>query len=120
MVHRLDGVQMWIERLGDVGGLAHVRTRRSTSSRCRAVCTVKTLTSVAIGLKAAEYVYVAPRPTAGRALPVTLTDMGQAVLDQADAIVLDREKRLITGLPSAEVARLASLLTTCAQNLTTS
>jgi hypothetical protein len=58
------------------------------------------------------------QPIAGRALPVTLTDAGQSILDQADEIVLDVEKRMVASLPPGEVQRLASLLTACARSLT--
>jgi hypothetical protein len=61
---------------------------------------------------------VAAQPIAGRALPVTLTDAGQSILDQADEIVLDVEKRMVASLPPGEVQRLASLLTACARSLT--
>lgn len=84
----------------------------------RTFVTRQSLRDVLGGLKAADLARVATQPTAGRALPVTLTDKGQALLDQADAIVLDMEKRMITSLPPTEVRQLASLLTTCAQNLT--
>jgi hypothetical protein len=37
---------------------------------------------------------------------------------RADDIVLDVEKRMLTGLPPDDVQQLASLLTACTQNLT--
>jgi DNA-binding MarR family transcriptional regulator len=84
----------------------------------RTFVTRQSLRDVLAGLSTAGLTSVAAKPTAGRALPVTLTDAGQALLDQADSIVLDVEKRMIAGLPPAEVERLASLLAACARNLT--
>ncbi|MGP3914994.1 MarR family winged helix-turn-helix transcriptional regulator [Nonomuraea sp. 10N515B] len=84
----------------------------------RTFVTRQSLRDVLSGLTAAGLASVAARPTTGRALPITLTAAGRTVLDQADAIVLDVEERLITGFPSGEVHKLASLLTACAHNLT--
>jgi DNA-binding MarR family transcriptional regulator len=84
----------------------------------RTFVTRQSLRDVLAGLNAAGLVSVAAQPTAGRVLPVTLTDAGRSLLDQADSIVLDVEKRMLTSLPPDEVQRLASLLTACARNLT--
>lgn len=84
----------------------------------RTFVTRQSLRDVLAGLTTAGLASIATRPTAGRALPITLTDAGQTLLDRADAIVLDVEERMIAGLPPGEVHRLASLLTACARNLT--
>jgi DNA-binding MarR family transcriptional regulator len=84
----------------------------------RTFVTRQSLRDVLEGLSTAGLASVAAHPIAGRALPVTLTDAGQSLLDQAEEIVLDVEKRMITGLPPGEVQRLASLLTACARNVT--
>jgi DNA-binding MarR family transcriptional regulator len=84
----------------------------------RTFVTRQSLQDVLAGLSTAGLAAVAAQPIAGRALPVTLTDAGQSILDQADEIVLDVEKRMITSLPPGEVQRLASLLTACARSLT--
>ena len=84
----------------------------------RTFVTRQSLRDVLAGLTAAGLASIATRPTAGRALPITLTDAGKTLLDQADAIVLDVEERMIAGFPPDEVHRLASLLTACARNLT--
>ena len=83
----------------------------------RTFVTRQSLRDVLAGLSTAGLASVAAQPTTGRVLPVTLTDAGQSLLDQADNIVLDVEKRMITGLPPGEVQRLAALLTDCARNL---
>jgi hypothetical protein len=54
---------------------------------------------VLAGLTRAGRASVATQPTAGRALPTTLTDAGQSLLTLADGIVLDVEKRMIADLP---------------------
>jgi DNA-binding MarR family transcriptional regulator len=84
----------------------------------RTFVTRQSLRDVLAGLTAAGLASVAARPTAGRALPTTLTEDGRALLDQADAIVLDVERRMIAGIPPSEVQHLASLLTACTRNLT--
>ena len=48
---------------------------------------------------------------------MTLTDRGRSLLEQADAIVLDVERRMLGDLPAKDVDRLAALLTRCVQNL---
>jgi DNA-binding MarR family transcriptional regulator len=84
----------------------------------RTFLTRQSLQDVLAGLSTAGLAAVAAQPIAGRALPVTLTDAGQSILDQADEIVLDVEKRMVASLPPGEVQRLASLLTACARSLT--
>ncbi|MEN3266370.1 MarR family transcriptional regulator [Pseudonocardia sp.] len=84
----------------------------------RTFVTRQSLRDVLAGLSTAGLATVAAKPIAGRALPVTLTEAGQSILDQADEIVLDVEKRMIMGLPPGEVERLATLLTACARSLT--
>ncbi|MGP3955849.1 MarR family winged helix-turn-helix transcriptional regulator [Nonomuraea sp. 3N208] len=84
----------------------------------RTFVTRQSLRDVLSGLTAAGLASVAARPTTGRALPITLTEAGQTLLDQADTIVLDVEERMITGLPPSDVHKLASLLTACTRNLT--
>jgi DNA-binding MarR family transcriptional regulator len=84
----------------------------------RTFVTRQSLQDVLAGLSTAGLAAVAAQPIAGRALPVTLTDAGQSILDQADEIVLDVEKRMVASLPPGEVQRLASLLTACARSLT--
>jgi DNA-binding MarR family transcriptional regulator len=84
----------------------------------RTFLTQQSLQDVLAGLSTAGLAAVAAQPIAGRALPVTLTDAGQSILDQADEIVLDVEKRMVASLPPGEVQRLASLLTACARSLT--
>lgn len=84
----------------------------------RTFVTRQSLRDVLSGLTAAGLASVAARPATGRALPITLTEAGRALLDQADAIVLDVEEHMITGLPAGEVRKLAFLLTACTQNLT--
>ena len=83
----------------------------------RTFVTRQSLRDVLAGLTAANLTSVATRPTAGRALPITLSDAGRSLLNRADVIVLDAEDRMIADLRSDEVDRLASLLTTCARNL---
>jgi DNA-binding MarR family transcriptional regulator len=84
----------------------------------RTFVTRQSLRDVLAGLNKAGLTSVATQPTAGRALPVTLTDPGRSLLGQAEKIVLDVEKRMLTDLPPDEVRQLASLLTACARNLT--
>lgn len=84
----------------------------------RTFVTRQSLRDVLSGLTAAGLASVAARPTTGRAQPINLTEAGRALLDQADAIVLDVEERMLTGLPAGEVRELASLLTACTRNLT--
>ncbi|MFI7462315.1 MarR family winged helix-turn-helix transcriptional regulator [Nonomuraea sp. NPDC049646] len=84
----------------------------------RTFVTRQSLRDVLAGLTAAGLVSVAERPGVGRALPITLTGPGRALLDQADAIVLDVERRMTAGFPSEEVGHLAALLSACARNLT--
>ncbi|MEU7740556.1 MarR family transcriptional regulator [Nonomuraea sp. NPDC049158] len=84
----------------------------------RTFVTRQSLRDVLAGLTRAGLVSVATQPTSGRALPVTITDAGQSLLDQAHSVVLDVEERMITDLPPGDVEQLASLLTACAQNLT--
>jgi DNA-binding MarR family transcriptional regulator len=83
----------------------------------RTFVTRQSLGDVLAGLRAAGWAAVAARPTARRALPVTLTDAGRSLLGQADGIVLDVEQRMIATLTAAEVGHLESLLVTCARNL---
>jgi len=84
----------------------------------RTFVTRQSLRGVLAGIQAAGLVSVAAQPTSGKALPVTLTADGRALLDRADGIVLDVEERMIAGLPSDSVEQLSSLLTACARNLT--
>ena len=84
----------------------------------RTFVTRQSLSDVLAGLTAAGLASVASRPATGRALPITLTADGRTLLDQADTIVLDVEKRMIAGMPPREVQHLTALLTTCAENLT--
>ncbi|QIS19752.1 MarR family winged helix-turn-helix transcriptional regulator [Nocardia terpenica] len=83
----------------------------------RTFVTRQSLRDVLSGLLGADLVTIADAPTIGRALPVTLTPGGRSLLDRADAIVFDVEARMLTGIPSKDVRRLASLLTTCLGNL---
>ncbi|MGW4412472.1 MarR family winged helix-turn-helix transcriptional regulator [Nonomuraea sp. NPDC004702] len=84
----------------------------------RTFVTRQSLRDVLGGLTAIGLVSVAERPDVGRALPITLTGPGRALLDQADEIVLDVEHRMTTGFPPEEVRHLATLLSACARNLT--
>ncbi|NBE55083.1 MarR family winged helix-turn-helix transcriptional regulator [Streptomyces boluensis] len=83
----------------------------------RTFVTRQSLRGVLAGIQTAGLVSVAARPSTGRALPVTLTAEGRAVLDRADRVVLDVEERMIAGLPSDTVDQLSSLLTACVRNL---
>ena len=83
----------------------------------RTFVTRQSLRDVLAGLTAAELARVASRPTAGRVLPVTLTDAGRFRLEQAESIVLDVEQRMLDGLPPDQVHHLGALLTRCAGNL---
>ncbi|MGI8334355.1 MarR family winged helix-turn-helix transcriptional regulator [Actinomadura scrupuli] len=83
----------------------------------RTFVTRQSLRDVLAGLNKAGLTSVATQPTAGRALPVTLTDAGRSLLGQADDIVLDVEERMLTGLPPDDVRQLAALLTACTRNL---
>ncbi|MDI3405014.1 MarR family winged helix-turn-helix transcriptional regulator [Streptomyces cavernicola] len=84
----------------------------------RTFVTRQSLRGVLAGIEAAGLVTVAAQATSGRALPVTLTAEGRALLDRADRIVLDVEERMIADLPSDDVGRLATLLADCARKLT--
>ncbi|MDA3646455.1 MarR family transcriptional regulator [Saccharopolyspora indica] len=83
----------------------------------RTFVTRQSLRDVLNGLQAAGLASVADQPTTGRARPVTLTERGRALLDEADGIVLDTDSRMTAGLAHADVRRLAELLTACAENL---
>jgi len=83
----------------------------------RTFVTRQSLRDVLTGLQTAGLVSVATRPTARRALPITLTDTGRSLLDQADSVVLDVEERMTADLAAGDVRRLASLLTACIRNL---
>ncbi|MEU4227036.1 MarR family transcriptional regulator [Nonomuraea sp. NPDC026600] len=83
----------------------------------RTFVTRQSLRDVLTGLKEAGLASVAAQPSAGRALPVTLTDSGRLMLDQAESIVTEVEGRMLTTLPPGDVRQLATLLTTCAENL---
>ncbi|MFF4624574.1 MarR family winged helix-turn-helix transcriptional regulator [Nonomuraea jabiensis] len=83
----------------------------------RTFVTRQSLRDVLTGLNKAGLTSVAAQPTAGRALPVTLTDAGRSLLGQAEDIVFDVENRMLTGLPPDDVQQLASLLTACTRNL---
>jgi DNA-binding MarR family transcriptional regulator len=85
----------------------------------RTFVTRQSLRDVLGGLQKAGLVTVATQPTTRRALPITLTDTGRSLLSQADAIVLETEQRMIAEIHPNEVRKLATLLTTCAQNLET-
>jgi DNA-binding MarR family transcriptional regulator len=83
----------------------------------RTFVTRQSLRDVLTGLKEAGLASVAAQPSAGRALPVTLTDSGRLMLDQAERIVMEVESRMLITLPPGDVRQLATLLTTCAENL---
>ena len=83
----------------------------------RTFVTRQSIGDVLAGLRTAGLASVATRPTARRALPITLTDRGRSVLDEADAIVLDVELTMLDGLPPEDVRRLAALLSACVRNL---
>ncbi|MFD1543493.1 MarR family winged helix-turn-helix transcriptional regulator [Nonomuraea guangzhouensis] len=83
----------------------------------RTFVTRQSLRDVLSGLKEAGLASVAAQPSAGRALPVTLTDSGRGMLDQAERIVLEVESRMLSTLPAGDVRQLATLLTTCVENL---
>ncbi|MFM9370678.1 MarR family winged helix-turn-helix transcriptional regulator [Streptomyces sp. Da 82-17] len=83
----------------------------------RTFVTRQALRGVLAGSEAAGLVRVAARATSGRALPVTLTDEGRALLDRAEATVQDVKARRVADLPGAATERLASLLTAWARNL---
>ena len=51
--------------------------------------------------------------SSGRALPVTLTDLGRAELARAQALVDEVEQRMLSGLDPAETAALGSALASC-------
>jgi len=97
-----------LRALVDVPGASGAELARRT------FVTRQSLRDVLKGLTAAGLATVAARPTSGRALPVTITDAGRTLLDQADTIVLDVEARMNVGLP---VDQLADLLRSCARNL---
>ncbi|KAA5828777.1 MarR family transcriptional regulator [Saccharopolyspora hirsuta] len=83
----------------------------------RTFVTRQSLRDVLNGLQAAGLASVAERATAGRARPVSLTDRGRALLDEADAIVFDVDARMTSGFAPEDVQKLAALLATCADNL---
>lgn len=83
----------------------------------RTFVTRQSLRDVLSGLRDAGLASVAAQPSAGRALPVTLTDSGRLMLDQAERIVMEVESRMLTTLPPGDVRQLAALLTACAENL---
>ncbi|MFI6600752.1 MarR family winged helix-turn-helix transcriptional regulator [Nonomuraea sp. NPDC050536] len=97
-----------LRALADVPGAPAAELARRT------FVTRQSLRDVLGGLTAAGLASVAREATAGRALPVTLTDEGRALLERAEAIVLEVEERMIAGLPADE---LAGLLRACAENL---
>ncbi len=97
-----------LRALVDVPGASSAELARRT------FVTRQSLRDVLKGLTAAGLATVADRPTAGRALPVTITDTGRALLAEADAIVLAVDARMIAGLPAEE---LADLLRGCVRNL---
>lgn len=84
----------------------------------RTFVTRQSLRDVLTGLRRAGLVDVATQPTARRALPVTLTESGRSLLDQADTIVDEVERRMTADLPADDLHRLRSLLAACARNLT--
>ncbi len=100
-----------LRALADVPGAPAAELARRT------FVTRQSLRDVLAGLRAAGLATVAARPTAGRALPITLTEAGRSRLDRADRIVLDVERRMLADLPPDEVDRLATLLAACARNL---
>lgn len=83
----------------------------------RTFVTRQSLRDVLAGLREAGLASVAAQPSAGRALPVTLTDSGRLMLDQAERVVMAVESRMLTTLPPGDVHQLATLLTTCVENL---
>ncbi|GAA4613499.1 MULTISPECIES: MarR family winged helix-turn-helix transcriptional regulator [Saccharopolyspora] len=83
----------------------------------RTFVTRQSLRDVLHGLQAAGLVTVADRPATGRARPVSLTDRGRAVLEEANGVVLDVDDRMTSGIDPDDVRKLAALLTTCADNL---
>ncbi|MER7014507.1 MarR family transcriptional regulator [Saccharopolyspora sp. NPDC000359] len=83
----------------------------------RTFVTRQSLRDVLNGLQAAGLASVADHPTAGRAKPVTLTDRGRALLDEADGIVLDVDARMTSSLAPEKAQELAALLSACADNL---
>jgi DNA-binding MarR family transcriptional regulator len=101
-----------LRALSDVPGAAAAELARRT------FVTRQSLHDVLTGLQARALVNVATRPTTGRALPITLTDTGHSLLDQADDIVLDMDARMLADLTDEDTRRLASLLDSCIKNLT--
>lgn len=83
----------------------------------RTFVTRQSLRDVLAGLREAGLASVAAQPSAGRALPVTLTDSGRLMLDRAERIVMEVERRMLITLPPGDERQLAALLTTCAENL---
>ncbi|MGW1677970.1 MarR family winged helix-turn-helix transcriptional regulator [Saccharopolyspora sp. NPDC002376] len=83
----------------------------------RTFVTRQSLRDVLNGLRAAGLASVADRPTSGRARPVSLTDRGRALLDEANGIVLAVEDRMTADLAPDDVRQLAALLSTCVASL---
>ncbi|HEY6424899.1 MAG TPA: MarR family transcriptional regulator [Pseudonocardiaceae bacterium] len=59
----------------------------------------------------------APQPKGGRSQPVTLTNHGRRVADEADHAVRAVESRMTRGLTPPQQDQLQAWLTTCADNL---
>ena len=102
-----------LRALSDVPGAPAAELARRT------FVTRQSLHDVLNGLQARGLVHVATRPTVGRALPITLSDTGRALLDDADAVVLDVDNRMVAALAEEDTRRLVSLLDRCVRSLTT-
>ncbi|MBP2478641.1 DNA-binding MarR family transcriptional regulator [Crossiella equi] len=83
----------------------------------RTFVTRQSLRDVLTGLRTAGLADVASQPTTGRALPVTLTPAGEALLARADEVVLAVDDRMTEGLSARQVGELADLLRACVRNL---
>jgi len=114
---RLRGLSLSMSQYAVLRAVADAPGAPAAELARRTFVTRQSLRDVLTGLRAAGLADVATQPTERRALPVTLTDRGRSLLEQADAIVLDVERRMLGDLPAKDVDRLAALLTRCVQNL---
>lgn len=91
---------------------------QSNASLAReAFVTPQTMQAIIANLEKAGLLERAPDPGHGRILQTELTKKGREVLRHAHKAAIAVSSQMLTGLSEADVARLESLLSTCARNL---